>query len=451
MTKKEQPPLRILSLDVENILRVVAVHIRPDGRVVELTGKNRNGKSSTIDALWMALGGEKMIPPDAIHDGAEMGKVLVEIGDDDGVRYTVTRKIKAKEGGGYSLSLTVENEDGGKMQNPQQILNNLVGALSCDPLEFIGMKPKDQYELLKKFVPGVDFDAMDKAHDDEFKLRTDVNRDLKALEAQIAGIAFDENAPSERIDESALVAELEGAGEHNALIERRRAGRDQAARDIETATQTAAGDRARAAELRAQAEAMDRQAEAQEAHVAELKSKFDLAEPLPAPIDTSAVRVKINEARSANVAFDNQQRLKADADALKQRANALRTKSEALTKSIDDRKSAKAKAITEAKIPVPGIGFGDGAILLDGRPLENASQAQKLQTAIAIAAALQPRLRFITTKNAALLDDDSWAALVEMAEQLDLLVIAETVNSRRPTAVVIEDGHVRGVVSQAAE
>src|SRR5438128_2242495 len=100
-------PLRILSFDVSNILRVAAVHIDVKGNVVELTGKNRNGKSSTIDALWMALGGKEMIPPDPIHDGAEVGTVIVNIGDAAGPKYRVTRTLKRRDDGTFATSLTI--------------------------------------------------------------------------------------------------------------------------------------------------------------------------------------------------------------------------------------------------------------------------------------------------------------------------------------------------------
>jgi hypothetical protein len=314
------------------------------------------------------------------------------------------------------------------------------------------MAPAKQFDLLKKFVPGVDFDALANAHDEDFKARTDVNRDLKALHAQIAAVMpAPADLPTERVDESSLVSALESAGNHNADIVHRRGIREQAARDVEIAKATAVKDRARAAELRAQADAMDKQAEGQEAHVARLQQKLEAFPPIPDPIDTAAVRAEIESARASNARFDDAARVLKDLEALRTRATALEQKSEALTKAIEDRKEAKATAVAAAKMPVEGITFGDGFLMLNGHPLDKASQAEKLQLAIALAAALQPKLRFITTKSGALLDDESWAALAAMAEQMDLLVIAETVNSQRPTAVVIEDGHVRGALRQAAE
>lgn len=448
---KDLKPLRILSLDVENVLRVVAVHIKPDGRVVELTGRNRQGKSSVIDALWMALGGTDRIPDDPIHDGAEMGKVVVEIGDDDGTKYVVTRRIKAKEGGGFAPSLIVENEEGGKMQNPQTILNNLVGSLSYDPLQFIAMKPQEQFDLLKQFVAGVDFAEIERLNRVDFDARTVINRDAKAKRAQAAGVTIDSDLSSAvRADETALVAELAGASEANASVERWKSARAMLERSIDDSKKSAVVNRNRAAELRAEAEEFDRLAAACDEQASGFRARWDATGPCPEVVDTVGLQAKINQARAHNQRIEANERAAAELQRLTAEATVLENQAAALTKAIEDRNTAKAEAISKAEMPVPGIDFGDGAIYFDGHPLANASQAQKLEIAIAIAAATQPRLRFITTKNAALLDDDSWSALVRMAEEKDLLVIAETVKSGRRTAVVIEDGHVKKQPAQHA-
>lgn len=447
----ETTPLRILSLDVENILRVVAVHIKPNGRVVELTGKNRNGKSSTIEALWMALGGKEMIPADPIHDGAEVGTVIVDIGDDSGLKYKVTRKIRRKEEGGFATSLTIESADGAKFEKPQQILNTLIGSLSCDPLAFMEMKPREQFDLLKKFVPGVDFDALAKAETADSEERTRVNRDAKAKRAQADGIVIDESALSARVDEAGLVALLAGASERNNSVERFRS--IQANRKVQADGFDAAaeGQRQRIEELRSEITRLEQTADENETKASNLRLEISDAGDEPPSVDTTDLQSRINAARADNAKFDAAERSRAEKDRLTQEAMKLTKESAALTAAMTAREDAKQAAIAAAKMPIAGISFGDGVILLDGHPLSQASQAQKLSVAISIAVALQPRLRFVTTKNAALLDDESWAALVDLAEKQDLLIIAETVGSTRPTAVIIEDGRVRGAIQQAAE
>jgi uncharacterized protein YigA (DUF484 family) len=422
-------PLRILSLDVEDILRVVAVHIKPNGRVVELTGKNRQGKSSIIEALWMAFGGEKMIPSDPIHDGAEEGNVLVDVGDDTGVKLKVRRKIKrADNPKGYATSLIIEGADGARFQNPDA-----------------------QFDMLKSFVPGVDFAAIAAAAKKDFDDRTDVNRQAKATRTRADAMLIDAEAPVARVDEAGLVTELAGAAEANSKVEQFRAAQTRRKFQADAFDTAAEDQRKRVAELQAEIERLMAAADGNDTKAANLRLEISDAGDEPPAVDTTDLQAKITAARAANALFDATERARVEKDRLTKEAIALEQRSAALTKSIEDREEAKQAAVAAAKMPVPGLGFGDGVIMLDGHPLSQASQAQKLSIAIAIAVALQPRLRFITTKNAALLDDESWAALVAMAEQQDLLVIAETVNSSRPTAVVIEDGHVRGAVQQAAE
>ena len=93
-------------------------------------------------------------------------------------------------------------------------------------------------------------------------------------------------------------------------------------------------------------------------------------------------------------------------------------------------------------MPVPGVAFDDGAVLLDGLPFDQASDAQQLRASIAIASAMNPKLRVIRVRDGSLLDKDSMALLAEFAETNDMQVWIETVQSGRPGAIVIEDGMV---------
>ena len=99
----------------------------------------------------------------------------------------------------------------------------------------------------------------------------------------------------------------------------------------------------------------------------------------------------------------------------------------------------------EAKLPVPGLELTEEEILLNGQPFNQGSDAEQLRVSIAVAGALNPRLRVIRVRDGSLLDAKSMAALSEYAEEHDLQVWVETVASNRQTAVVIEDGRVRSI------
>ena len=61
---------KITVLEAENFKRLKAIRIAPDGSVVVLNGNNRSGKSSTLDAIWAALGGKDASPEVPIREGA---------------------------------------------------------------------------------------------------------------------------------------------------------------------------------------------------------------------------------------------------------------------------------------------------------------------------------------------------------------------------------------------
>ena len=103
----------------------------------------------------------------------------------------VRRTFKHKgEAGEFTTSLVVENGEGARYPSPQKMLDTLVDHLSFDPLAFTRMKARDQFDALRAFVPGVDFDAIDKANKDDFAARTVKNREVASLTARYQAIVI---------------------------------------------------------------------------------------------------------------------------------------------------------------------------------------------------------------------------------------------------------------------
>jgi len=82
---------------------------------------------------------------------------------------------------------------------------------------------------------------------------------------------------------------------------------------------------------------------------------------------------------------------------------------------MDQREVQKREAVASAKLPVDGIEFGDGEIMFKGVPFSQASDAERLTVSIAIAMAMNPKLRVIRVRDGSLLDDGSMAILAQMA------------------------------------
>ena len=109
---------------------------------------------------------------------------------------------------------------------------------------------------------------------------------------------------------------------------------------------------------------------------------------------------------------------------------------------MDARAKQKQDAIAGAAMPVDGLGFGAGVVTYNGVPFDQASSAEQLRVSMGIAIAANPKLRVIRITDGSLLDEDSLAAIGEMAKAADFQVFVEVVDSSGTVGIVIEDGLV---------
>lgn len=439
---KTDKPLKIISLQAENIKRLVAVRIDPKGNLVQITGKNAQGKTSVLDAIWWALAGASNVQSTPIRKGQSTAKIKLDLGE-----VVVTRTFTKRDDGSAGTSIIVENGEGARFPSPQRMLDDLLGSLTFDPLAFARMKPKEQFDTLKRFVPGIDFANIEGLNRADFDKRAAVNRRAKDLAAQAAAITIPESVPAAKIDEAALVDEIQSVAAHNADITTRKERREQAGNAISAKRNEANAKRQQASRIMEAADALD-------AEAAALQAKLDAAEALPEPKDAAAIRAQLDDAKGTNALVDQAARRAAlIADAEKAKAE-----SGEISARMEKREEEKRAAISTAPLPVQGLGFGEDAITFNGVPFDQASDGEQLRVSCAIAMASNPRLRVIRVRDGSLLDEDALALLAEMADQHDMQVWIERVDSTGKLGFVLEDGHVRHVegapepaAAQAAE
>ncbi|MFZ0462244.1 MAG: AAA family ATPase, partial [Candidatus Acidiferrales bacterium] len=229
-------PLRILRLQAENVKRLVAVDIEPNGNLVQITGRNEQGKSSVLDCILWAIGGKDGIQGVPIRRGESEARIRLDMGE-----VIVTRKFKKHDSGETTTAVAVEAADGSKFTGPQELLNSFLGALCFDPLAFARMKPAEQFETLRQFVPDIDFNGIDAANKLDFDKRRDINRRQEEAQAGADAIRVSDKAPCDPIDEAALVSEMQSAGERNTDRATRQANRDKAVARIAELRTAAAG------------------------------------------------------------------------------------------------------------------------------------------------------------------------------------------------------------------
>lgn len=432
--------MKIISMRAENIKRLVAVEICPDTNMVEITGRNGAGKTSVLDAILWALGSQKVIQHKPVRDGQNSGYVRLDLG-----QYVVTRKFKVKDGGEYTTSITVENAEGARYSSPQEILDGFVGQLSFDPLAFSRMKPADQKNALRALVPGFDFDANEASIKKDFAERTIVNRKVADLKARIAAAPTVEDAPAQRLSQDAVMAEIQDAMAKNDAMHATVA--ENRSKRHEVSGYELIVEQKKQAVSRIERELAIAKQDLSEAELAleEARNAIDgLVD--PEPIDISPLRQKLTEIEEKNRRFDL---VKARRE-LEAELKAAEDEAANLTKIIDAAKASATKAIASAELPVEGLEVVDDGILVGGVPFDQMSDAQQLQVSIAVAGAMNSKLKVIRVRDGSLLDSESMAALREYAEKADLQIWIEVVSDGEGPGIVIEDGMVKGAVQKEA-
>jgi len=317
-----------------------------------------------------------------------------------------------------------------------------LGALSFDPLAFSRMDAKEQFNALRKFVPGVDFDAIDRAHKGDYDKRADVNRRLKDAKSAAESIRAPDVAPVQPIDESALVAKLKEAGDHNADVTMRRGNREKMAENIQASQEHLLDLRAKIASLQSEADDADFK-------ITQMQEKLNTA-PAPDLIDTAAVASELNTARANNQRFAEWAADVKKRNELQALAKKLVMESTELTKSMEKRIQDKQAAIAAASLPIQGIGFGDNGVLLNGLPFDQASDAEKLRASVEMAMAANPKLRVIRIRDGSLLDADGLKLVSEMADAKDIQVWIERVDGSGKVGIVLENGAIVPTLTEEA-
>ncbi|MEE9471220.1 MAG: AAA family ATPase [Gemmatimonadota bacterium] len=433
----------IVGLESKNVkrLRAVSIEPAPGGGLVIIGGENAQGKTCVLDSIEYAMAGKRSLPKVPLRRGADYGKTTLRLSN--GLK--VTRSY-TEDGGG---TFTVEGEGDAVFRSPQKILDGFYEALSFDPLAFDSMKPAERAELMAKLV-GLDLVQLDGQRLKIFQARAAVNREVRQLEGALSQMAaHDKDVPVEEISIAELAAKLEEA---DASVAAASVAESEVLRlDREIDEHERSIDRLRETKKTAQQRhevnmtAWSEEIGANEGVQADLRAAIpeqqEIAQTItPMREKQEGIRVELREAEGTN------EKVRANA-ARTERAGSIQAaqaKAAGLTEDLGNFDAEKAATIAQAGLPVEELSFGDGDVLYNGLPWDQASLRERIVASVGMGFALNPDFKVLLVRDGSCLDDEGMALCAQLADEHEGQLWIERVGDRDEAAIVIEDGRVRG-------
>lgn len=422
---------RIVKLDIKNMYGIR--EYSQGGESVELSGENGVGKTSVIDAIKYALT-NKSDREYVVRNGESEGEIIVET--DTGLR--INRKARTNQADYKSVK-----QNGVEVNSPEAFLRDIFTPLQLNPIEFMSMDKKRQNAIILDMIEypwtletikgwfgelpdWVSYDqnilsVLNEIQSENgwyFKHRTDVNRDIRNNRAFIEEIAAElpdgyNAAKWENENLSEIYAELERIRKDNQLIQKAKdviAGRNDKVRafEAEKEIQTTAVEK----EFSSREQQIEKDIISLRNRISELETeraglegkKSDKLEIIRQKYnaDVAKFEAEVEEYRKyENMELKDTTELQEKAStvekmksyineykrmlSLQQKIDELTEESNSLTNKIELARTLPGTILETATIPIKGLSVKDGIPLINGLPVSNLSEGEKLDLCIDVA------------------------------------------------------------------
>ena len=411
--------MKINRLEIENVKRIHAVMIEPskDGLTI-IGGKNRQGKSSVLDAIAWALGGNKYKPSQAANADSTIPPRLKVIMDNGLV---VERK-------GKNSDLKVTDPEGQK--GGQQLLDSFVEELAINLPKFMEASGKEKANTLLQIIGvGPQLAELEQKEKSLYQERLYVGRTADQKEKFAAEQPYYPDAPEEPVSASELIREQQEILARNGQRQQWRREHDSILEKIMKTEDEIESHEASIRALKARLGELDEQRKASEKTPAELK--MESTEELERSIDNIEL---INRKVRANL-----DKAKAEED-----AKQYRDQYTELTNAIEDVRKQKTSLLDSADLPLPGLSVKDGELIYNGQQWDNMSSAEQMIVSTSIVRKLNPKCGFVLLDKLEAMDLDTLKKFGAWLEQEGLQAIATRVSTGDECSIVITDGYVEG-------
>ena len=469
--------MRTTKIKIKNLFGISEQQL--DGSSVEITGTNGVGKTSVIDAIRFALTNQSDRDY-IIKNGENEGEIIIET--DSGLH--IGRKKRSNQADYKSIK-----ENGKDVPAPESFLKQLFTPLQINPVDFVSLPKQEQNRIILDLIEfpwdlnwireqfgeiptGVDYQQnilqvlndIQSDNGDYFRCRQDINREIRVKRAFVEDIAKDipEHFQAEKwenFDLGEVYSRITEAQKTNSLIDRAKAFKDsydnkvrgyEAEKEIELAAEQKKLSSEKE-QLLADIERMKAAVKASEERLGTLDAIYEDK----AALAESRFREKIakldGDMKTANEVLGKERIDTSDweeeartAEKMKRHLNefrrmktmeleikALKSQSDELTRKIELARALPGTILETATIPIEGFSVEDGIPLINGLPVSNLSEGEKLSLCVDVALSKPNGLQIILIDGAEKLSEENRAKLYEKCREKGLqFIAARTTNDK---------------------
>lgn len=409
--------VKINKLEIENVKRVKAVTIEPTSNGLTILGGNNNqGKTSVLDAIAWALGGNKYKPSKPARDGS-MNPPTLRLELSNGL--IVERK-------GKNSDLKVTDPSGQKAG--QQLLDSFVEELALNLPKFIESSAKDKANTLLQIIGvGEKLWELDRKEERLYNERRTIGQIADQKKKYAAEQPQYPEAPNELVSIADLIHEQQEILARNGENAKKRQNRENIVNSLHLSE-------ARLKQLKEQLAQEEATHESlMSDYIAANKSIEDLVDESTDEIESSIANIEeINRKVRANL----------DKEKAEEDAKQYGSQYDQLTKEIQDVRDERTSLLDSADLPLPGLSVEDGELVFEGQKWDNMSGSQQLRVATAIVRKLKPECGFVLLDKLEQMDIPTLTEFGKWLESEGLQAIATRVSSGEECQIIIEDGYV---------
>lgn len=404
--------MKINRLEIENVKRIKAVKIEPRENGLTLIGGNNNqGKTSVLDSIAWALGGERFKPSQATREGSVIPPNL----------HIVMNNGLVVERKGKNSALKVTDPNGNK--GGQQLLNEFVEQLALDLPKFMESSGKEKAQTLLQIIGvGDQLVELEKEEKELYQERLYIGRTADQKEKFAKEQPYFPEAPKDLISPSDLIRQQQEILTRNGENQRKRENLHKLEQDYQKINDALS-------ELLAKQKRIE-----EDLRIARL-SATDLQDESTAELEDSISNIEeINRKVRANL----------DKEKAEDDAKGYRSQYNELTEKINDLRSKKNSLLDSAELPLPELSVADGELIYKGQKWDNMSGSERLKVSTAIVRKLNPDCGFVLLDKLEQMDMETLKEFGLWLESEGLQAIATRVSTGDECSIIIEDGYVAG-------